>query len=112
MSGEIIVKIISEIEEGFVDGVEGVLPFIKANIENMLMISAPPAQANMAKGIAIPTFMRFVQRVWNDKEPAQADAPKVEAAPAKTAPVPVAQPAPVATPKPAAVEENTVSLND
>ena len=40
---EVMVKIISEIEEGFIEGINDVLPFIKANIEGLLMASAPPA---------------------------------------------------------------------
>lgn len=40
---ELMVKIITEIEEGFIEGINDVLPFIKANVEGLLMASAPPA---------------------------------------------------------------------
>jgi len=65
-SASLIVKIISEIEEGFIDGMNDVVVFFKANIIAMLMASAPPQQANMAKGIAIPAIIKFVEKSWNE----------------------------------------------
>ena len=41
-SKDLIVKIISEIEEGFIEGINDVLVFIKANCNNLLGAAAPP----------------------------------------------------------------------
>jgi len=42
-SADLIVKIISEIEDGFVDGIDGVLPWIRAQIGILITSAAPPA---------------------------------------------------------------------
>ena len=39
----LIVKIISEIEDGFIEGINDVLVFLRVNMSNMLMAAAPPA---------------------------------------------------------------------
>ena len=39
---ELMVKIISEVEEGFIEGINDVLVFLKANATKLLMASAPP----------------------------------------------------------------------
>lgn len=67
LSGDVIVKVISEIEEGFIEGINDVLVFFKANMNNLIMAAAPPQQANMAKGMVIPTAVRFIEKCWNEK---------------------------------------------
>ena len=57
---ELIVSIISEIEEGFIEGINDILIFARICCSNLLMAAAPPAQAATAKGIAIPCIMKFI----------------------------------------------------
>ena len=59
-SAEITVKMISEIEDGFNDGLEDIKKFIKVNATDLLNASAPPDKAKMAGGIAIPIILKFV----------------------------------------------------
>ncbi len=68
-SARLAVSIVSEIEPGFIDGINDVLIFFKSNCIAMLMASAPPQQANMAKGIAIPTIVKFIEKSWNESQP-------------------------------------------
>ena len=82
----LIVKIISEIEEGFMEGFNDVLVFLRVSCGNLLMASAPPAQAATAKGIAIPCIMKFIEKSWNERNGAPPPAP------AKPAQAPVAKP--------------------
>lgn len=42
-SADLIVKVISEIEDGFVDGIDGVLPWIRAQVGILITAAAPPA---------------------------------------------------------------------
>jgi len=85
-SASLIVKIISEIEEGFIDGMNDVVVFFKANIIAMLMASAPPQQANMAKGIAIPVIIKFVEKSWNDSQAKPAETVTPHATPKAVTP--------------------------
>ena len=66
-SAEITVKIISEIEDGFNDGLEDIKKFVKAGATDLLNASAPPNKAKMAAGIAIPTMLRFMQNSWDKR---------------------------------------------
>ena len=61
-SAELIRSIISEIEDGFIEGINDVLPWIKSQLEGLIMASAPPAQATMAKAMAVPQVMNFVKK--------------------------------------------------
>ena len=93
----LIVKIISEIEDGFIEGINDVLVFLRVNMCNILMAAAPPAQAATAKGIAIPCIMKFIEKSWNER-PNKAEAreakPVAAAQPAPAAPVQQPTPAP------------------
>jgi len=40
-NAELIIKIISEIEDGFIEGLNDVLVFLRLNISNLIMASAP-----------------------------------------------------------------------
>ena len=110
-SGDLIVKIITDIQEGFIEEFNDVLVFFKETISGLLDQAAEPPQAKMAKAIAMQPFIKFVERVWSDhqkktegadaapalpkpqEKPKEAPAPvkteekKQEAAPATTAPV-------------------------
>jgi len=70
-SASVIVKVVAEIEEGFIEGINDVLLFLKANFINLLMVSAPPQQANMAKGILVPNLLKFVENCWNEGQKKQ-----------------------------------------
>ena len=93
LSAEVIVKVVSEIEEGFVDGINDVLVFFKANISSLLMAAAPPQQAAMAKGIIVPTLLRYIEKCWNESTN------KNSADSVKSAPIPVVKPS-IAPPQP------------
>lgn len=95
LSAEVIVKVISEIEEGFIDGINDVLVFFKANLNNLIMAAAPPQQAAMAKGMVVPTAMRFIEKCWNEKSSAVSTP--------TPAPVSTPTPQPVAAAQPQAV---------
>ena len=79
---------VSEIEEGFVDGINDVLVFFKANISSLLMAAAPPQQAAMAKGMIVPTLLRYIEKCWNESTN------KNSAESVKPAPTPVVKPSP------------------
>ena len=66
-SKEIIVKVIEKTEDGFIEGLNDVIVFIRAVMINMISASVPDHQRGMAAGIVIPTFMQFVQKCWNEK---------------------------------------------
>lgn len=107
-NAKLIVEIISEIEEGFIEGLNDVLVFIRLNIINLIMASAPASQAATAKGIAVPVMMKFIDKCWSERPNKPA-----EAAPAKEqpkAPTPAPQAAPVATP--AAASQQPEELKD
>ena len=82
-NAELIVKIISELEEGFYEGYKDVIVFCRVSIVNLLMAMAPPQQAATAKGIAIPVIMKFVDKCWNERpnKPAETPEAKPEATP-------------------------------
>ena len=88
-SAELIVNVISEIEEGFIEGINDVLIFARMCCTNLLMAAAPPAQAATAKGIAIPCIMKFIEKSWNGR-------PKTEAPVVVQTPVAEPQPTPAA----------------
>ena len=77
-NADLIVKIISEVEEGFIEGINDVMVFIRISCSNVLMAAAPPAQAATAKGIAIPCIMKFAEKSWNER-PNKAEAPVAQA---------------------------------
>ena len=96
MSADIIVKVISEIEEGFIDGINDVLIFFKANITSLLIAATPPQQVAMAKSMVVPSLMKFVEKCWNDSQRSLTEsanpAPAQPAAQPKPAPVVQTQP--------------------
>ena len=102
-SAALCVQIIGEIEEGFIDGINDVLIFLKSMATDLLMASAPPQQANMAKGIMIPTLLRFIEKSWKESPRSQSS----EAAPAKeTTPAPKKEsPKPTEAAKPKAQQQ-------
>jgi hypothetical protein len=93
LSADVIVRVTSEIEEGFVDGINDVLVFFKANISSILMAAAPPQQAAMAKGMIVPTLLRFIEKCWNEGKKTSAESSKPVAAQpvAKPSPTPVVE---------------------
>jgi len=114
-SAELIVEIIREIEEGFIDGINDILVFFKVNASDLLMASAPPQQANMAKGIAIPTALRFIEKCWNEKDGQKSEPtpkPQAKAEPAKKPAETPKAPEPVTAPKAqAAAQPQDMSAN-
>jgi len=62
MAIEIIGEVIGEIEDGFIDGMNDVLPFIKENMKTMITEACDPKNAALAVMMALPPIMNFVER--------------------------------------------------
>ena len=93
---------VSEIEEGFVDGINDVLVFFKANISSLLMAAAPPQQAAMAKGMIVPTLLRYIEKCWNESTNKNS-AESVKPAPTPVVKPSIAPPQPISKPSPAPI---------
>ena len=90
MAIEIIGEVIGEIEDGFIDGMNDVLPFIKENMKTMITEACDPKNAALAVMMALPPIMNFVERAnetykkqkeeakQNASQPKQADRQDVQ----------------------------------
>ena len=63
---EIIGNFISEIEDGFIDGMNDIVPFIRDNMKALIKASSEPKNAAMAELMAVPPIMSYIERANND----------------------------------------------
>lgn len=60
-STRLIGTVISEIEDGFINGLNDVLPFLKANVTAFVKSACDPRQAIMATVMGVPPVMRYIE---------------------------------------------------
>ena len=63
---EVIGNFISEIEDGFIDGINDIIPFIRDNMKALIKASSEPKNAAMAELMAVPPIMSYIERANND----------------------------------------------
>ena len=54
-------KAIEEIEDGFIEGMNDVLPFLKANVTAFVKAACDPRQAIMATVMGVPPIMKYIE---------------------------------------------------
>lgn len=60
-STRVIGTIVSEIEDGFIEGLNDVLPFLKSNVTEFVKSACAPAQAIMATVMGVPPIMAYIE---------------------------------------------------
>jgi hypothetical protein len=63
-SKQIIGKIVEELEEGFIEGLNDVLPFLKANITPLVKAGCDPSKAAIAGVMATPPIMKYIETAY------------------------------------------------
>ena len=59
-----IYKWISELEDGFVNGVDDVLPFVKENLTELLKSSCEPQKQVIVTVMGITPIMKFIEESY------------------------------------------------
>jgi len=53
--------VVEEIEDGFIDGLNDLLPFLKANVTAFVKAACDPARAIMATVMGVPPIMKYIE---------------------------------------------------
>ena len=79
-SKQIIGKIVEELEEGFIEGLNDVLPFLKANFTPLIKAGCDPSKAAIAGVMATPPIMKYIETAYGDykKEKEESQSMKVD----------------------------------
>ena len=66
LATQFIGQYIGEVEDGFIEGLNDILPFIQENLKALIRVSCDPSKAPMAEMMGVPPIMAFVNRAYAD----------------------------------------------
>ena len=77
----IIGEAVGDIEEGFIEGLNDVIPFLKENVSVIIKAATDPAKAALAAMMGVPPIMKYIESTYQqyqkDKEEGKLPAKKV-----------------------------------
>lgn len=65
IASRFVFRWVSELEDGFIDGANGVFSFLKENITEVLKAGCEPAKRGIVSAIGVPHVIKFIQESYN-----------------------------------------------
>jgi len=62
MATDLIGQYVSEVEDGFIEGVPDIIVFLRENIKALFKAACDPSKAAMAVMMGVPPIMAYVNR--------------------------------------------------
>ena len=56
--------IVEELEEGFIDGMNDLLPFLKANVSELLKAVSSPSKAALLVAVGVGPIMKYIESAY------------------------------------------------